>query len=87
MDQEVGGRQIELFAQLVGGGAGIADPGRLLAHPAPGEGELVHLRGFDDRQQILQHRVRIQLDGLLDEAFLAQQLIDDVRLAVQRHPQ
>ena len=30
------GRQVELLAQLVGGGAGVGDPGRLAAHPAAG---------------------------------------------------
>ncbi len=69
------------------GRARVRYAGGLLTHPGPAEGELVHLGRFDDREEIVEDRVRFEVDRVLHEPLLTQQLVHGCRIPLERQPQ
>ena len=53
------------------------------AQPRPGEGELVVAHRLDEGAEVLQHRVRVDLHGRLDEALSPQAVDEGQRVAVE----
>ena len=66
------GGRLSCLPNWCAGERGSAIRAACAAQPRPGEGELLGLGRLDDRLQVVQHRVRVQIDGLLDEALGAQ---------------
>ena len=83
MDEQVRRRQVQLPTELGRRGARVADPHRLVSQPLAAEPERRPGDRLEQRQEVLQDLVGIELDGRLDEALGPQQREHLLGLAVE----
>ena len=67
-------------------GARVVDALELLAHPLAVEAERVDAGRLDERREVVEHLLRVDLDLVLDEALAAQPLQQEVGVAVGGQP-
>ena len=72
VDQEVRRRQVQLQRERVRRVAGVVDADELGPHPLSGEAEPLDPGRLDERRQVVQQRIRVDLDVILDEALTTQ---------------
>ena len=85
MSRYDGGRLI-LVVDGVRRGARVVDPLELLAHPVAGEAEPLDAGRLDERGEVVEDLLRVDVDVVLDEALAAQALEQRVGVLVGGQP-
>ena len=86
VDEQVRRRQVELGRDGEGRLARVVDALELLAHPLAREAEPLHPGRLDEGGQVVEDRLRVDLDPLLDEALAAQAVQQGVGVLVDGEP-